>query len=139
VHSCEPKLLVMDEALSNLDAKLRGEMCDEMKDLTKTLRVTILHVTHDQTKHGSGRRPRRDVFVLRVIGGAGCSGSSLSTARKTDSCQISRPDELLRRHIGKPSGARSPFGMVHCQAANFAAGLSRLGDPSRMDQVEESR
>ncbi len=46
----EPKLLLMDEPLSNLDAKLREEMRDEIKDLTKKLGVTTLHVTHDQTE-----------------------------------------------------------------------------------------
>jgi iron(III) transport system ATP-binding protein len=46
----EPKLLLMDEPLSNLDAKLREEMRDEIKDLTKRLHVTTLHVTHDQTE-----------------------------------------------------------------------------------------
>jgi iron(III) transport system ATP-binding protein len=46
----EPKLLLMDEPLSNLDAKLREEMRDEIKELTKKLGVTTLHVTHDQTE-----------------------------------------------------------------------------------------
>jgi len=46
----EPKLLLMDEPLSNLDAKLREEMRDEIKELTRTLGVTTLHVTHDQTE-----------------------------------------------------------------------------------------
>jgi len=46
----EPKLLLMDEPLSNLDAKLREEMRDEIKELTQRLGVTTLHVTHDQTE-----------------------------------------------------------------------------------------
>ena len=46
----EPKLLLMDEPLSNLDAKLREQMRDEIKDLTRSLGVTTLHVTHDQTE-----------------------------------------------------------------------------------------
>ena len=46
----EPKLLLMDEPLSNLDAKLREEMRDEIKELTLRLGVTTLHVTHDQTE-----------------------------------------------------------------------------------------
>jgi iron(III) transport system ATP-binding protein len=46
----EPQLLLMDEPLSNLDAKLREEMRDEIKDLTRSLGVTTLHVTHDQTE-----------------------------------------------------------------------------------------
>ena len=46
----QPKLLLMDEPLSNLDAKLREEMREEIKELTGKLGVTTLHVTHDQTE-----------------------------------------------------------------------------------------
>ena len=44
----EPKLLLLDEPLSNLDAKLREEMRVELKDLTQNLGITSLFVTHDQ-------------------------------------------------------------------------------------------
>lgn len=43
-----PKLFVMDEPLSNLDAKLRGSMRIELKSLQKRLNVTTIYVTHDQ-------------------------------------------------------------------------------------------
>jgi iron(III) transport system ATP-binding protein len=46
----EPALLLLDEPLSNLDAKLRAEMRLELKSLVKTLGVTTLYVTHDQTE-----------------------------------------------------------------------------------------
>jgi iron(III) transport system ATP-binding protein len=46
----EPKLLLLDEPLSNLDAKLRGEMQLEIKNLVKSVGVTTLYVTHDQTE-----------------------------------------------------------------------------------------
>jgi ABC-type Fe3+/spermidine/putrescine transport system ATPase subunit len=38
----------MDEPLSNLDAKLREDMRLEIRELTRSLGITILHVTHDQ-------------------------------------------------------------------------------------------
>jgi iron(III) transport system ATP-binding protein len=44
----EPTLLLLDEPLSNLDAKLRAEMRLEIKSLVKSMRVTTLYVTHDQ-------------------------------------------------------------------------------------------
>ncbi|HLH25861.1 MAG TPA: ABC transporter ATP-binding protein [Chloroflexota bacterium] len=44
----EPAVLLMDEPLSNLDAKLREEMRVELKALTRRLGVTTLYVTHDQ-------------------------------------------------------------------------------------------
>lgn len=44
----EPKALLLDEPLSNLDAKLREEMRNELKLLTSSLGITTLFVTHDQ-------------------------------------------------------------------------------------------
>ncbi len=44
----EPKVLLLDEPLSNLDAKLREEMRFELADLVKRLNVTTLFVTHEQ-------------------------------------------------------------------------------------------
>ena len=44
----EPKILCLDEPLSNLDAKLRVELRDELKRLQKNLGITTLYVTHDQ-------------------------------------------------------------------------------------------
>jgi iron(III) transport system ATP-binding protein len=46
----EPTVLLLDEPLSNLDAKLRAEMRLEIKSLVKALGVTTLYVTHDQTE-----------------------------------------------------------------------------------------
>ena len=46
----EPKLLLLDEPLSNLDAKLRESMRFEIKDITRALGITVVYVTHDQTE-----------------------------------------------------------------------------------------
>ena len=46
----EPKVLLFDEPLSNLDAKLRERMRDELRDLQKRLGITSLYVTHDQSE-----------------------------------------------------------------------------------------
>jgi iron(III) transport system ATP-binding protein len=43
-----PRLLLMDEPLSNLDAKLRVEMRTEIRRLQKELGITTIYVTHDQ-------------------------------------------------------------------------------------------
>ena len=47
---CEPKLLLLDEPLSNLDAKLRESMRFEIKELQRKLNVTVIYVTHDQSE-----------------------------------------------------------------------------------------
>lgn len=44
----EPRVLLLDEPLSNIDAKLRYELRDEIKDLQKSMGITTLYVTHDQ-------------------------------------------------------------------------------------------
>lgn len=44
----EPKLVLMDEPLSNLDAKLRHEMRTELRRLHRELNLTTVYVTHDQ-------------------------------------------------------------------------------------------
>ncbi len=46
----KPKLLLLDEPLSNLDAKLREQMRVELKGLQRTLGVTTVYVTHDQSE-----------------------------------------------------------------------------------------
>ena len=46
----KPKVFLMDEPLSNLDAKLRAQMRVELVKLHKQLETTIIYVTHDQTE-----------------------------------------------------------------------------------------
>ena len=87
----EPRVLLFDEPLSNLDAKLRRRMRDEIRDLQQSLGLTSVYVTHDQEEalavsdriivmnHGTiaqegapadlYERPA-DAFVADFIGGA---------------------------------------------------------------------
>ena len=46
----EPKLLLLDEPLSNLDAKLRESTRFEIKEIQRKLGITVVYVTHDQTE-----------------------------------------------------------------------------------------
>jgi ABC-type Fe3+/spermidine/putrescine transport system ATPase subunit len=46
----EPQVLLMDEPLSNLDARLREEMRIEVRRITNRIGLTTLYVTHDQTE-----------------------------------------------------------------------------------------
>jgi iron(III) transport system ATP-binding protein len=46
----KPKLLLLDEPLSNLDAKLREEMRVELKEVARAVGITTFFVTHDQTE-----------------------------------------------------------------------------------------
>ncbi len=65
----EPKVFLMDEPLSNLDAKLRVQMRTEINKLHKKLETTFIYVTHDQTEAltmGSRIIVMKDGFVQQV-------------------------------------------------------------------------
>jgi len=46
----EPSVLLFDEPLSNLDARLRRQMREEIRDLQQRLNLTVVYVTHDQSE-----------------------------------------------------------------------------------------
>jgi len=46
----EPAVLLFDEPLSNLDARLRRQMREEIRDLQQRLNLTVVYVTHDQSE-----------------------------------------------------------------------------------------
>ncbi len=65
----EPKVFLMDEPLSNLDAKLRVQMRTEITKLHQKLEATFIYVTHDQTEAmtmGSRIVVMKDGFVQQV-------------------------------------------------------------------------
>ena len=64
-----PKVLLMDEPLSNLDAKLRNQMRAEIIKLRKRIQTTFLYVTHDQTEAmtlGDRIVIMRDGFIQQI-------------------------------------------------------------------------
>lgn len=68
----EPKLLLLDEPLSNLDKNLRVQMREELKNLQRTLGLTTIFVTHDQEEAmtTADRMAVLDKGVLQQIGAA---------------------------------------------------------------------
>ena len=56
---CEPKVLLLDEPLSALDAKLRQQMQGELKQLQRRLGITFVFVTHDQGRGADNERSHR--------------------------------------------------------------------------------
>ncbi len=65
----EPRVFLMDEPLSNLDAKLRVQMRTEINKLHLTLQTTFIYVTHDQTEAmtmGTRIVVMKDGFVQQV-------------------------------------------------------------------------
>ena len=68
----EPKLLLLDEPLSNLDKQLRVQMREELKNLQRKLGLTTLFVTHDQEEAmtTADRMAVLDKGVLQQVGSA---------------------------------------------------------------------
>jgi len=65
----EPKVLLMDEPLSNLDAKLRNQMRAEIIKLRQRINTTFIYVTHDQTEAmtlGDRIVIMRDGFIQQI-------------------------------------------------------------------------
>ena len=65
-----PSVLLLDEPLSNLDAKLRVEMREEIKDIQRKLGITTIYVTHDQEEAMtvSDRIAVHNYGVIRQVG-----------------------------------------------------------------------
>ena len=47
-YACRPKAILLDEPLSNLDARLRTRMREEMRELQRQFQLSTIYVTHDQ-------------------------------------------------------------------------------------------
>ena len=136
----EPQVLLFDEPLSNLDAKLRRRMREDIRDLQQSLGLTSVYVTHDQEEAlavsdkiivmNKGRiaqegtpadlyeRPA-DAFVADFIGGANLIP-----------CEIVRP----RRHAGTCASAMPSFRSRHRGVNGSAGNLRRALGPRSADQ-----
>ncbi len=73
-----PKVFLFDEPLSNLDAKLRGQMRVEIKNLQRSLGVTSVYVTHDQLE----AMTLADKLVVMNAGGVEQVGAPLDIYEK---------------------------------------------------------
>ena len=78
----EPRLILLDEPLSNLDAKLREEMRIELKRLIKKVGISALYVTHDQ----------EEAFVI---------SDTVIVMEKGRVLQYGTPDEIYNRPVNQ--------------------------------------
>ncbi len=109
----QPRAFLMDEPLSNLDAKLRVQMRAEIAKLQRSLGVTTIYVTHDQT----------EAMTL---------GSRVAVLRHGVLQQVAAPQELYRRpanlfvagFIGSPA-----MNLVEATLERGPAGSGRGGRP----------
>ncbi len=94
----EPRAFLMDEPLSNLDAKLRVQMRSQLAELQERLGVTTVYVTHDQT----------EAMTL---------GDRVAVLRKGVVQQVDTPKELYRRPVNI-----FVAGFIGSPAMNFTSG-----------------
>ncbi len=93
-----PQVFLMDEPLSNLDAKLRVQMREELQRLTKRLQITSIYVTHDQI----------EAMTL---------GHRIAILNEGVLQQVGTPDEVYKRPINK-----FVAGFIGSPAMNFVEG-----------------
>ncbi len=121
----EPEVLLFDEPLSNLDAKLRRRVREEIRELQQSLSLTVVYVTHDQeealavsdriivmkeaiiaqegTPHELYETPNSR-FVADFIGDANLVRGTLATAAG-EQCTVRLEDLTLElAHRGLPEG-----------------------------------
>src|SRR6185503_11187196 len=108
----EPEVLLLDEPLSNLDARLRAQMGDEFRSLQKRLGITTLYVTHDQDE----AMALSDRVVLMR------SGKILQVGPPQDIYQ--RPNsEVVAAFLGAPNLLDATVTTVEAAANSFKLGV----------------
>ena len=94
----EPSVLLFDEPLSNLDAKLRESMRDELRALQKRLGITSLYVTHDQSE-AMAISDRVVIMKDGVICQQGSPTEIYEQPKQPVRGQLHRQGQLHRRHL----------------------------------------
>jgi multiple sugar transport system ATP-binding protein len=103
-----PSVFLMDEPLSNLDAKLRVQMRAEIRGLQRELGVTTVYVTHDQVE-------------------AMTMGDRVAVLRKGVLQQVAAPHELYRRPVNLFVGGFIGSPPMNLLEATVTGGSLRLG------------
>lgn len=108
-----PKVLLMDEPLSNLDARLRDQMRIELKKITASVGLTSLYVTHDQTEAlslGDKVCVMNDGRILQV----GLPQQVYSQPADLFVAQFVGEMNFIRGKIAGAEQVDSPLGTLHC-------------------------
>ena len=143
----EPPLVLMDEPLSNLDAKLRLEMRTEIRRLHRELGLTTIYVTHDQEEafsladrlvraarrrgRADRRRPRRSTtapanpYVADFVGFRNAARDDARAARRTAQVVVGGQGLRAARHA--------------IAAQRLAGGRVMLRDPPRRPRRRRRR
>lgn len=121
----EPEVLLLDEPLSNLDAKLRSELQQELRELHERVETTIVHVTHDQHEALS----LSDTLVLMRDGRVVQCGAPRDVYRRPD-CRFAA--EFL--------GTVNVLNVLHAPAqgsATIDTAIGSLGFDGHVEHVDD--
>ena len=139
----DPQVFLMDEPLSNLDAKLRNQMRAEIIKLRQRINTTFVYVTHDQTEAMTlGDRPA-NLFVAGFIGTPQMNFFDGQLARKDGKYQITVGeavmtvgDEAQKLLAEKGVGDRQVVVGVRPEHISFAATAGSHTIASKVDVSE---
>jgi multiple sugar transport system ATP-binding protein len=124
----DPEAFLMDEPLSNLDAKLRAEMRTELQTLQHDLDVTTVYVTHDQTEAmAMGDR----IAVM--------NGGRLQQVGTAEDVYRSPVNEFVANFIGSPSINLFTATVEGSKLVGPGGFSYRLSDPSHVDGYDRVR
>jgi iron(III) transport system ATP-binding protein len=116
----EPEVMLLDEPLSNLDAKLREEMRFEIKDLQRRVKMTVVYVTHDQVE-AMAMSDRVVVMNQGVV------------------CQIGKPMEIYENPVDRfVADFIGLTNFIPCRIVDREAGLILLEDGTGQSYVKTS-
>jgi iron(III) transport system ATP-binding protein len=96
-----PKVLLLDEPLSNLDAKLREELRFEIKDLVRRMGITSVYVTHDQAEAMVRRMGITSVYVTHDQAEAMVISDRIAIMDSGNMVQIGTPQEIYNKPANK--------------------------------------
>jgi spermidine/putrescine ABC transporter ATP-binding subunit len=137
-----PKVLLLDEPLSNLDARLREEIRSELRELHQQLQITMVYVTHDQEDaltlasrialFQEGRiaqlgtpqelyQTPRTAYVAKFLGEANLLPCSIVSHSSSQSVTVRAPDAnttVVVQGSTTPQGA-SPFLCIRPESLSF--------------------
>src|SRR5688572_31429004 len=103
----EPQVLLFDEPLSNLDAKLRRRVREEIRELQQTLGLTVAYVTHDQ-QEALAVSDRIIVMSNARIAQIGAPRELYEAPRDRFVADFIGDANLVEAELGAHNGARAP-------------------------------
>ncbi len=156
----EPRMLLLDEPLSNLDAKLRKEMWLELREIQRRVGIAFVYVTHDQAEalsvsdeivvlnrgrieqvgppHEIYERPRT-VFVASFLGAASLIRGRVVTGAGSEPGGLVEVEGGQRLRCRVPPGLQSGAAVVVCirpGAVTLEEGTSTASENVFEGQVE---